>query len=91
MDAIAAKGNAGKLLIAITNVDPNQPVEVEASLNGITARSASGETLTALKVDSVNTFEVPNTVVPRPISAKVDGGKLVVKLEPKSVTVVTVE
>lgn len=91
VDAIAAKGNAGKLLIAITNVDPNQPVEVEASLNGITARSASGETLTALKVDSVNTFEVPNTVVPRPISAKVDGGKLVVKLEPKSVTVVTVE
>jgi len=42
-------------------------------------------------VDSVNTFDAANTVIPRPISAKVQGGKLTLKLEPKSVTVVSVE
>jgi alpha-N-arabinofuranosidase len=81
----------GKLWIEITNLDPNQPVEIETSLAGITAKSATGETLTAPKVDSVNTFDAANTVLPRPISAKVQGGKLTLKLEPKSVTVVSVE
>ena len=91
VDAIAAKDANGKLWLEITNLDPNEPVEIEAGLGGITAKSASGETLTAPKVDSVNTFDAANTVVPRPISAKVQGGKLTLKLEPKSVTVVSVE
>jgi alpha-L-arabinofuranosidase len=91
VDAIAAKDRAGRLWVEITNVDPNQPVEIEVSLVGITPKSAAGETLTASKVDSVNSFEAPNTVVPKPISAKVQGGKLALKLEPKSVTVISVE
>ena len=33
----------------------------------------------------------PYTVVPKPISAKVQDGKLALKLEPKSVTVISVE
>jgi alpha-N-arabinofuranosidase len=91
VDAIAAKDVNGKLWLEITNLDPDEPVEIEAGLGGITATSASGEILTAPKVDSVNTFDAPNTVMPRPISAKVQGGKLTLKLEPKSVTVVSVE
>jgi len=91
VDAIAAKDTAGKLWLAVTNLVPNQPIEVEASLTGITAKSAAGVTLTAPKVDSVNTFDAPKTVVPKPISAKVQGGKLALTLEPKSVTVISVE
>jgi alpha-N-arabinofuranosidase len=91
VDALAAKDTNGKLWLEITNLDPNQPVEIEANLGGITAKSAAGETLTAPKVDSVNTFDAPNTVVPKPISARAQGGKLALKLEPKSVTVVSVE
>ena len=91
VDAIAAKDASGKLWLAITNIDPDRPVEIEANLVGIVAKSATGETLTAPKVDSINTFDAPNTVLPRPFSAKVQGGKLVLKLEPKSVTVVSVE
>jgi alpha-L-arabinofuranosidase len=91
LDAIAAKDTNGKLWLEITNLDPNEPVEVEAALGGITGKSATGETLTAPKVDSVNTFDAANTVMPRPISAKVQGGKLTLKLAPKSVTVVSVE
>jgi alpha-N-arabinofuranosidase len=91
VDAIAAKDTTGELWLEITNLDPDQPVEIEASLAGITAKSAAGETLTAPKVDSVNAFEAPSTVVPKPVVAKVQGGKLALKLEPKSVTVVSVE
>jgi len=91
VDAIAAKDTTGKVWVAMTNLDPNQAVEVEANLAGITAKSATGETLTAPKVDSVNTFEAPNTVVPKPVSAKLQGSKLTLKLEPKSVTVISVE
>jgi len=91
VDGIAAKDAAGKLWLEITNLDPNQPLEVEASLAGITAKSATGETLTAPKADSVNTFEAPNTVVPKPVSAKLQGSRLTLKLEPKSVTVISVE
>jgi alpha-N-arabinofuranosidase len=91
VDAIAAKDTAGKLWLEMTNVDPNQPVEIEVSLSGITAKSAVGETLTAPKVDSVNTFDAPKTIMPKSITAKVEGSKLALTLEPKSVTVISVE
>lgn len=91
IDAIAAKDNTGKLWVELTNVDPNEALDVEANLAGVTGRQAIGEVLTAPKVDSVNTFAVPNTVVPQPISAKLHNGKLSLTLPPKSVTVVGVE
>ena len=91
LDAIAAKDASGKLWLEVTNLDPEQPVEIEAELAGIQVKSAAGEMLTAPKVDSVNSFEAPNAVVPKPVSAKVQDGKLVLKLEPKSVTVVALE
>jgi alpha-L-arabinofuranosidase len=91
VDAIAARDAAGKLWLAVTNLDPNRPVTVEATLAGVTPRSAAGQTLTAPKVDSVNTFEAPDTVSPKPIQAQVRGGTVALRLEPKSVTVVSVE
>jgi len=91
VDAIAAKNSEGKLWLEITNLDPNEPIEVEASFSGINAKSAAGESLTAVKVDSVNTFESPNGVVAKPISAHVQAGKVTLKLEPKSVTVISVQ
>jgi alpha-N-arabinofuranosidase len=91
VDAIAAKDRAGKLWLAITNVDPNRPAETEVSLAGTNAKSAAGEMLTASKVDSVNRFDAPDTVVPKPVSAKAQDGKLTLELAPKSVTVIAVE
>ena len=91
VDAIAAKDTNGKLWLEITNVDPGQAVVVEATLTGFQARSAGGETLTSAKVDSVNSFEEPDTVVPKPVSAKIEGGKLTLHLAPKSITVISVQ
>jgi len=91
VDAIAAKAADGKLWLEVTNLDPNQSAEIEVNLSGASAKSASGETLTAAKVDSVNSFDAPNTVVPKPVSTRAQGGKLTLKLEPKSVTVLSLE
>jgi len=91
VDALAAKGKDGKLWLEITNLDPRQPVEVEANMAGVAAKSALGETLTAPEVDSVNTYDAPTTVVPKPIAARIQGSKVMLTLEPKSVTVIAVE
>jgi alpha-N-arabinofuranosidase len=91
VDAIAARDKTGKLWVEITNVDPNRAVEIDLSTIGINARSAAGETLPSPRVDSVNSFNKPNTVTPKPVSAKAQNGKLTLNLEPKSVTVVAVE
>jgi alpha-N-arabinofuranosidase len=64
LDAFAAKDTSGKLWLELTNVDPNNPVEIEVSVTGLNANSATGETLTAPKVDSVNTFDAPNIITP---------------------------
>jgi alpha-N-arabinofuranosidase len=89
VDAIAARDTGGKLWLAITNVDPNQPVEIEVA--GVTARAAAGETVTGPQVDSVNTFEKPSNVAPTPVTATVKGGRLSLTLPPRSVTVIGIE
>ena len=88
VDAIAAKDSQGRLIVAVTNVDPTRAVTIDASVAGMAVRSASAETLTAPRVDSVNTFEAPATVAPKPLTAAVDRGRLRVTLEPKSVSVI---
>lgn len=91
IDAIAAKGRDGKLLVEITNLDAENPITIDADLTGITAKSASAETLTGAAVDSINTFASPNTVVPKPAAVKIQDGKLSLTLAPRSVTIVSIE
>ena len=90
VDAMSARDASGTLWLALTNLDPNAPAPVAVSVSGLTPRSASGETLTAPAVDSVNTFDAPATVVPRPIDVRLEGGRVALTLPPKSVTVVGV-
>jgi alpha-N-arabinofuranosidase len=91
VDAIAARDTAGRLWLAVTNLDPNRPVELAAGVSGVLPRAAAGETLTAAAVDSVNTFAAPATVAPKPVTAKVDGRTITLTLAPKSVTVVAID
>ncbi|MBB6145958.1 alpha-N-arabinofuranosidase [Silvibacterium bohemicum] len=90
LDAIAARDATGKLWLALTNLDPEKPLQIEADINGMKTAAASGETLTAPAVDSINTFDSPRTVVPKPAAVKTRDGKLTVTLDPKSVTVISI-
>ena len=91
VDVVAAKGADGKVLLEITNLDSENAVSIDADLAGVTAKSARAETLTASTVDSINTFESPKQVMPKPAAVKVQGGKLSIRVEPRSVTVVSIE
>ena len=91
VDAIAARGKDGKVWLALTNLDPSNAADIAASVAGVAARSAVGEVLTADLIDSINTFEAPSAVAPKPFSARAAGGSLVLRLPAKSVTVVRLE
>ncbi len=89
VDAVAARARSGRLWLSLTNVDPDRTVQVEVTAAG--AKRAEGEILSSPKVDSVNTFESPATVSPKPFFARSQGGRLILKLAPHSVTVVCLE
>ncbi|HEY2857162.1 MAG TPA: alpha-L-arabinofuranosidase C-terminal domain-containing protein [Terracidiphilus sp.] len=91
VDAIAAKSADGKLLLEITNLNADSPATIDADVTGIPVKSVKAETLTAPAVDSINTFEYPRAVVPKPTEVRVLSGKLSLTVEPRSVTVVSVE
>ena len=91
LDAIAARAKDGKVYVALTNIDPNMPLDVDLAAIGLKAKTATGETLAAPKIDSVNDFDHPDTVKPSPVKATLTGGKLILTLKPKSVTVVEIE
>lgn len=91
IDAIAARDASGKLWLAVTNLDPNRPARVEARFKDVKVRSAHAEVLTAPRVDSVNSFEAPNAVVPRPLDARAGKDGVTLELPGKSVAVVQIE
>ena len=87
VDAVAAKGADGKVWVALTNLDPNRAVTIDLQVPGVKATRARGETLTAPKFNSVNTFEAPRAVKPTAVDAKLAA----VRLAPASVTVVSLD
>ena len=87
VDAIAARDKAGKLWLALTNVDPNAAVDITIKLSGAAASIALGETLTAPRIDAVNTFAAPDTVATKPAKARIVNDQMTLKLAPQSVTV----
>ncbi|WP_225205008.1 alpha-N-arabinofuranosidase [Novosphingobium huizhouense] len=86
VDAIAAKDKSGQVWVSLVNVDPDAGTSV--TIPGF--RSASGDVLTAPRVDSVNTFDAPSLVAPRAISGKASASGVTIALPPRSVTVVKV-
>jgi len=77
--------------VAVTNIDPKEPAVFDLSAPGLKAGRAVGQTLSAPGIDSVNTFDAPNTVMPKPVTFKASGGKLILTVAPASVTVVSLE
>ena len=69
VDAIAARDKDGKVWIAIANVDPRRAVRIRIAVAVRRTRRFAAKTLAAPKIDSVNTFEAPNTVAPKPVTA----------------------
>lgn len=87
VDVSAARGADGRMYLSLTNTDPNKPARVTTNLSG----TARGRILTGPAIDTHNTFDKPNTIMPAPYSARSSGGKLTFDLPAKSVVVVSVD
>jgi alpha-N-arabinofuranosidase len=89
VDAIAARRPDGAIVLSVVNLDPTRPVTLRTHLSGAAAHFAQGEQLTAPRVDAVNTFESPKTVVPQALApSRTTDGTVLLTLPAKSVSVI---
>jgi alpha-N-arabinofuranosidase len=90
VSASAVRGKDGLVHVALANLDPNKPTTVTTTLAGVTASGVTGQVLTAPTMTAINTFDAPNAVTPVAFTgARIDGGRLLVTLPPKSVVMLT--
>jgi alpha-N-arabinofuranosidase len=89
--ASAARDTEGRLQLALANLDPNREAVVRARVTGAEVSGASGSVLTAGEMDARNTVDAPDAVAPAPISGVREGDFIVLRLPPKSVTVVALQ
>lgn len=91
VDAIsvsASKDAGGVTHITLVNIDPANSYSLELSLDNKDAKKVNGTVLTSDAMNSHNTFEKPNTVVPAEFKdAKVKNGVVSLKLPALAVAV----
>ncbi len=87
----AARDTEGRLQLALVNLDPNREAVVTTTVNGAKAGGAVGRVLTSKTMDARNTPDVPEAIAPVKISASRKGDALVLRLPPKSVSVVRLQ
>lgn len=90
VDATAARDAAGTIHLALVNVDPHRQARVSVRIEGGVAHSATGQVLTAPRMDAHNTFHDPRAIRPVAFAGASRGERLVFRLPPKSVAVVAV-
>jgi alpha-N-arabinofuranosidase len=90
----SSKDKNGKIHISLSNLNPNKEIKLEVNLSGAGfTKINSGTILTAAAVNTVNTFEKPETVVPVAFknAKKLTDNKLEVNIPGKSVVVLELE
>ena len=92
VDATAARGLDGRVHVALVNLDPRQAIDVSLVVTGGSARSVSGQVLTAGAMDAHNDFVTPHIVEPaRFDGAQIKGDHLTARLPAKSLVVLTLD
>jgi alpha-N-arabinofuranosidase len=87
----AARDVAGRLQLALVNLDPHHEAAVTTKIAGGSAKQAQGRVLTAKAMDARNTVEAPEAIHPVKISAQRRDSSLVVRLPAKSVAVLQLQ
>jgi len=92
VSASAVRDKAGKVHVALSNLNPNQPITISVGLTGLTASAVSGQILTAGAMNAYNDFNAPNAVAPAAFTgARIDGSTLSVALPAKSVVMLDLQ
>ena len=76
----------GAIFISLAHTDAGRETTLEIDLRGAVAKEITGRILVHDKLQAHNTFDAPETVQPAEFTgAKLNGGKLTVKLPPASI------
>jgi alpha-N-arabinofuranosidase len=90
VSASASLDQEGRIHISLVNIDPRQAIEMEIELKGRDSGKVSGRILQSEKMDSHNTFDNPEEVVPVDMDdMELKNGKLELSLPARSVIVLT--
>jgi alpha-N-arabinofuranosidase len=92
LNASASRDSGGRLHLSIVNLDPNHAAQVSAKVMGARIRNITGRVLTAMAMNTTNTFERPDAVKPVTFrGAKVQGDEITLSLPSKSVVVLELQ
>jgi len=89
ISASASKDSTGVTHITMTNLDPKNDQSVTIDIRGLNVgKVLGGRVLTAPKVNSINSFDHPNTIVPDDFNdASLSNNELTINIPAKSVIV----
>ena len=91
ISATASRDSAGRVHVSLSNSDPHTDHTVTCTLRGINVGRMSGRILTAVNMDTHNTFDEPGRVQPALFNgASLDGDQLTIQMPAKSVVTLAI-
>ncbi len=88
ISASASRDDKGTIHVTLCNLHHDSTADVHCDLRGVVASSVKGRILTAPEQNTMNTFEKPETIKPRPLdSAKLSKTGISVQLPQRSIAV----
>jgi alpha-N-arabinofuranosidase len=92
VQAAAARDAAGVVHVALVNLNPHNPAQVQIRISGVKAHGVTGQILTANAMNAINTFDKPDLVKPAAFTAAhVSGDTLGVDLPAKAVVMLALQ
>jgi alpha-N-arabinofuranosidase len=92
VSASASRDQDGHVHLTLCNLDPHKDLDVSCELRGMQASTITGEVLTAREMNAHNTFDKPDVVHPATFDgARLQDGKLMIRLPAKSVVALTID
>ncbi len=92
ISASASMDQEGLIHLSLVNIDPHKPIDLQVELKGKSSAKVTGQLLTSEKMDSHNTFEQGDEVVPVEFNgARFKKGKLELTIPARSVVVLQLD
>ena len=87
--SMSASRKESELVVTLVNPRHDQQLSVSCGVSGASISSARARALHHPDLNACNTFEAPDTIVPRDHEVTMSGGKFAIELPPLSVATVT--
>src|SRR5215472_15470204 len=87
----SASKSAGQVVVSLVNPTGDADWQIEGTLRGVSAKSATGRILHDPDLNAYNSFDQPDRVTPRSHPVRIEGGRMMMDLPRLSVATVAVQ